>query len=413
MKIIAIKTIHSVLAILVAVMGVTFHSCEEYPDAYESTGGVPEVVYVRMPTPDAADSLLTAAYMENTIVLVGYNLTSIREIYFNDQKAILNTSFITSNTLFVNVPKELPGLVTNKIYMVTTGRDTVSYDFEVLVPPPAVNRMSNEYAFDNQMAVLYGDYFINDPEVPLTIRMSGNVPVTEIESIEKTQVVFRVPEGSEKGYITVTSIHGTSRSKFQFRDDRGMILDWDNLDAAGGWRAGVIRNNDPVEPIAGNYVHFSGDIPGDLSDWNEDGFSFNLWGSANGRPEGDLFDIDPAKALLKFEVNVSQAWSANALQMIFTPWEMQGTNDFIAKDPVPRGLWYPWLETGSYQTDGWVTVSFPLSDFKYDQTGKELENGLSKGDFGGLTFFVYHGGIAGKACSPQISIDNIRVVPAE
>src|SRR5690554_1222986 len=127
-----------------------FQSCEEYPDAFEPTEGVPEVVYVRMPAPESADSLITAAYMENTIVLVGSNLTSIREIYFNDQKAVLNTSFITSNTLFVNVPRELPGLVTDKVYMVTTGRDTVSFDFEVLIPPPFVNQMSNEYAFENQ-----------------------------------------------------------------------------------------------------------------------------------------------------------------------------------------------------------------------------------------------------------------------
>lgn len=405
-----------------------FQSCEEYPDAFEPTEGVPEVVYVRMPAPESADSLITAAYMENTIVLVGSNLTSIREIYFNDQKAVLNTSFITSNTLFVNVPRELPGLVTDKVYMVTTGRDTVSFDFEVLIPPPFVNQMSNEYAFENQVAMLYGDYFIDDPEVPLSISFPGGVPVTEIISIEKTQVAFRVPEGAEKGYLSVSSVHGTSRSKFQYRDDRGMILDWDDLDAAGGWRPGVIRNNNPVESLVGNYVHFSGDIPGDNSDWDEDGFSFNLWGIANGRPKGDLFDIDPADALLKFEINVSEPWKANALQMIFTPWELgleikdeegnviegkPATNDYIADGATPRALWYPWLKTGSYQTDGWVTVSIPLSDFKYNHEGKELEEGLSKGDFGGLTFFVYHGGVAGEACSPQISIDNIRVVPAE
>ena len=89
------------------------------------------------------------------------------------------------------------------------------------------------------------------------------------------------------------------------------------------------------------------------------------------------------------------------------------TNNYIGDGATPRALWYPWLKTGSYQTDGWVTVSIPLSDFKYNHEGKELEEGLSKGDFGGLTFFVYHGGVAGEACSPQISIDNIRVVPAE
>ena len=65
-----------------------------------------------------------------------------------------------------------------------------------------------------------------------------------------------------------------------------------------------------------------------------------------------------------------------------------------------------------FTTDGWMTVVVPLKDFKYDHTGKEI-GAAGPGNFGGLTFFVYHGGVEGPACSPQICIDNIRVVPAE
>jgi len=399
------------LAMLVLCTGVMLQSCEEDPDKYESTGGTPTVHYVRMTDPASSDSLITGAYMESTICLVGDNLRSIRGMYFNDQKAILNTSFITDHTLLVTIPKNIPELVTNKIYMVTEG-DVVEYDFNVLVPAPIVRSISCEYAFDGQEAVLYGDYFINDPNAPLTITMAGNVPVTEIKSVEKTKVTFVIPQGAQKGYINVKSIYGTSRSKFQFRDDRGFILDWDNLNASGGWRSGVIADGSPVSNINGKYVKFSGDLAGDNSSWNEDGFSFNLWGTANGRPQGDLFDIDLSTAILKFEINVPQAWSASALQMIFTPWATTGTNGYIADGKTPRALWYPWKESGAYTTDGWVTVSIPLSDFKYDHTGKELE-AAAKGSYGGLTFFVYHGGVEGKDCSPVICIDNIRVVPAE
>ena len=59
-----------------------------------------------------------------------------------------------------------------------------------------------------------------------------------------------------------------------------------------------------------------------------------------------------------------------------------------------------------------MTVSIPLTEFKYDHTGGTLEV-APKGSYGGLTFFVYHGGIAGTACTPYICIDNIRVVPNE
>lgn len=391
-----------------------FQACNnEIPGEYVIAEGTPEIYYVRLPDPSAADSLIVAAYMDNTICLVGDYLNSIKEIYFNDQQATLNNSLITKNTLFVNVPKTIPGLVTNKIYMVTGTNDTIQYDFSVLVPAPTVASMSCEYVQDGDVAILYGDYFIEDPNVPLSINMPGNIPVTEIISISKLEVKFVVPEGSQSGYINVSSIYGSSRSKFQFRDKRGMILDWDNTNAAGGWRSGVIRNGDPIEGITGNYVYFHGELQGGAgASWAEDQFSFNLWGSSNNRPEGDLFDIDPATALLKFEINVIDNWASGALQMIFTPWETKETNSYIADGITPRGLWYPWLETGSYTTDGWITVSFPLSEFIYNHEGVTMEQ-APKGNYGGLTFFVWHGGIAGTDCVPTICIDNIRVVPAE
>ena len=391
--------------------GSMFQSCDDDPDKYEIADGVPEVYYVRVSDPKSSDSLLVKAYMDNTIVLVGNNLRSIKELLFNDKKAILNSSFMTDQYVIVTVPKEIPSVVTDKIYMVTKSNDTISYNFTVQVPNPIVNSISCEYAHDGDVAVLYGDYFIDDPNVPLQISMAGNIPVTEIISIEKTQVSFRIPQGAQKGYLNVNTIYGLGRSKFQFRDDRGMILDWDNSNAAGGWRAGKVKSTNP-EGISGNYVYFTGNVKGDLTNWSEDDFSFDLWGSANGRPEGDLFSTPLESSQLKFEINVTQAWSADALQLIFTPWSLGGTNGYIADGTTPRALWRPWEKTGSYQTDGWVTVSIPLTDFKYDHTGASLEM-AAPGNYGGLTFFVYHGGIKGTDCTPYICIDNIRVVPIE
>lgn len=411
-KIFTEKTGWSQILLLISLFTFGMQSCDDYPDQFELTDGIPEIYYVRIPNPASADSLLVRAFMDNCIVLVGKNLTSIREMWFNDRKALLNSSLITDNNLFVTIPKEIPSVVTDKIYMITKSDDTITYDFGVQVPAPEVSRISCEYAHDGDRAVLYGDYFIDDRNVPLTITMAGNVPVSEIISIEKTKVSFRIPQGSQRGYLNVKSIYGTGRSKFQFRDDRGMILNWDNLNASGGWRAGKIKNSNP-EGISGNYVYFTGTVDGDpTAGWNEDNFSFNLWGSANGRPEGDLFPTDPANATLKFEVNVTQPWSSHALQMIFTPWSTRNTNGYIANRTIPRGLWRPWESTGSYQTDGWVTVSMPLTEFTYDHTGGTLEM-APKGNYGGLTFFVYHGGIVGTACTPYICIDNIRVVPNE
>jgi len=390
-------------------------SCEDEPDKYKIAGGTPEILYARLPDIASADSLINAAYMGTTVCFVGNNLRSITEMYFNDQKAVLNTSFITDHTLFVTVPGNIPEEVTDMIYLVNSRKDTISYEFGVLVPAPQVTSMSNEYAREGEIVTIYGDYFIDDQEAPLSITMAGNLPVTEITGITKNAVSFRLPEGSAKGYINVTSLYGTGRSTFQYLDDRNILLDWDNL-FGRGWRPGNVRGTDP-EGITGDYVYLTGKLDGESGKtWSEDEFCFNYWPVSASSP--DLFDAtDWEKMILKFEVNVTQPWSACAMQIIFTSAEQvnvdNGNNDYYTDESIPRALWRPWEETGSYMTDGWRTISIPLSDFKYTHTGGTSTGSLKKGHFAGLTFFVYAGGINGTDCTPMICIDNIRVMPAE
>jgi len=406
-KIIVYKSL-IVAFLLGIVIFVGFPSCNEYPNAYKHTNGLPEILYVQVPDAAVSDSLLDGAFMGSTVCLVGNNLRSIHELYFNDQKAILNTSYITDHTLIVNVPGNIPVEVTDKIYMVAWSGDTISYDFKTKVPAPTVSSISCEYAPEGSEAILYGDFFIDDPNEPLQIEMAGNLPVTDIISIEKNQIHFIVPEGAQKGYMNVTTIYGSGRSKFQYKDDRGMILDWDNSNANGGWRAG---NTSDVDGISGKYVVFKGDLSN--GDWNEDNFSFNLWGTSNGRPQGDFFDAsDLSNYLFKFEINVLTPWSADAMQIVFTPWSTSNTNSYYGDENYPRALWIPWATTGSYQTDGWITVTIPMTDFKYGPTGSPLAP-LGTGNYGGLSMFVWNGGVSGTSCTTEMHLDNIRVVPVD
>lgn len=117
-----IKKYFSWMAIsLMAASSVSLTSCEDEPDKFELTCGVPTVEYIRPGTAAAADSLLSEASMGSTICLVGNNLASIKELYFNDQKTILNTSYITDHTMLVSIPNGIPEKVSDKIYMITKG----------------------------------------------------------------------------------------------------------------------------------------------------------------------------------------------------------------------------------------------------------------------------------------------------
>lgn len=431
-----------------AMMGCFMTACEDQPDKYEIADGVPALKYVRSPLPEEADSLLVGAYLGNTVCLVGDNLRSIYELYFNDQKATLNTSYMTDHTVLVDIPKNIPEEVTNKIYMITKSGEKVDFDFSVMVPAPVVSSMSCEYAPAGSEAVLYGDYFVDDPNVPLTISMPGDITVEgeQITSITKTAVKFIVPEGAVQGNIRVKSIYGTGQSVFQYKDTRNILFDWDGkyegaLAAGNSWNGDNEKKGQilaSVPPVDGKYMVMG---PATLSggQWQTPGEYLMMYWPDPNATEGcvPLYNLPQFKKMLedykieelalKFEVYVptSNPWMAEGMQIRFTSLDevsmSNQTQDYIWNDDesheegkAPRGVWVPWEETGSYDTNNqWVTVTLKMSEFNKLVSGLASDTEFTQDRFAGLSIFLRGGGVDGKECEPIICIDNIRMVPVE
>lgn len=431
-----------------AMMGCLMTACEDQPDKYEIADGVPTLKYVRSPLPEEADSLLVGAYLGNTVCLVGDNLRSIYELYFNDQKATLNTSYMTDHTVLVDIPKNIPEEVTNKIYMITKSGEKVDFDFSVMVPAPVVSSMSCEYAPAGSEAVLYGDYFVDDPNVPLTISMPGDITVEgeQITSITKTAVKFIVPEGAVQGNIRVKSIYGTGQSVFQYKDTRNILFDWDGkyegaLAAGNSWNGDNEKKGQilaSVPPVDGKYMVMG---PATLSggQWQTPGEYLMMYWPDPNATEGcvPLYNLPQFKKMLedykieelalKFEVYVptSNPWMAEGMQIRFTSLDevsmSNQTQDYIWNDDesheegkAPRGVWVPWEETGSYDTNNqWVTVTLKMSEFNKLVSGLASDTEFTQDRFAGLSIFLRGGGVDGKECEPIICIDNIRMVPVE
>ncbi len=408
MKKIINNTLSAFLLLLVTgAAGMVFQACE----GNEEDMPMPEIFYIRKTDPAKSDSLVAHAFMGDNIAIIGRNLGNVDEVWFNDQRAALNPNLVTPTSILISVPEVIPSTVTNYLYLINMNKkDTLKYTFGVDVPAPLVDRMVCEYVADGETAVIKGNYFVDDPASPLTVLFPGNIPGTIVSSTIN-EIHVTVPAGVGPGQIQVKSLYGSTRSRFFFRDDRNIILNFDDLTAAGGWRSGVLGNSNPAG-IDGNYVRFSGALAGGAgATWNEDGFSFNLWPQANGRPDVPVYTGELKDGEIKFEIFVVEPWESAALQMIFTPYSITGSNSYIADGSYPRGVWNPWKETGTFRTEGWTTVSFPLSDFNYSFDGSVSANKLTADMIRGLTFYVWHGGVAGKDCNPHICIDNIRVVP--
>ena len=434
----------SLFCLIALVASFSMASCEDEPDKYEVADGLPTVRYIRSPYAVSADSLITEASTGTTICLVGENLRSIYELYFNDVQAILNSSYMTDNTVIVDVPQSIPTEVSNKMYMVTRNGETVEYDFSVTVPAPTLTTMSCEYAPAGSEVTITGNYFVDDPNVPLSVVFPGDIEVTEFTNISQSSISFIMPECTEEGAIDVTTIYGTTTSAFHYLDTRGMLFDFDGMTGLGnhGWHDRTITSDEIS--ITGNFVQLGdGNTTLDAAGgWNDSQFAFEYWpGSWNtptDYPEGEgirLYDLadfsDYTNMSIKFEMYIpsSNPWSSGAMQVIFAGTDLVtygngGTdiygnaiagpnNTYFQNDELPRALYRPWTTTGSYHTDDqWVTVSLPISsNFIYGFNGGTATGTLSADDFASLVIFVTGGGVEGTECTPLIKIDNIRAVP--
>ena len=425
------KYLNKILAALTISAGFLAVSCEDQPDAFVPAEGVPSVDFIRYAD---RDIVITQAFMQEAVCLVGNNLRSINQLWFNDQEAVLNTSYITDNTLVVSVPKTKATVRTDKIYMITAAKDTVTYDFVVLAPAPVVKAMSNEYAKEGEEVTITGQYFIS----PITIEFQGAVVEEADMKLSETAATFKIPAGTQPGVVKVTTASGTTKAPFQYRDPRGLITNFDGgTDVVPqGWNfKGEYKSEGGVD---GNYVELkSANVLDESGAWNED-YKIDFWcGNWNGDPMSVtsgpgtpicyVVDFTDFKNMtLKFEICIpkSNPWSSGAMQLIFASADKAANdswqnNTFVhssASDPAGldlcRGLWRPWEATGEFHTDDkWITVTVPFSEFIYNSDGTPGLVPLERPeDFASFVIWAWSGGVNGKECNPIFRIDNIRAV---
>ena len=428
------KYIRNIMLMAAAALG--FASCEDYPDAFVLADGVPTVQYVRYADRDV---LIEQAFMGEVVCFVGENLCSVRELFFNDQKAVLNTSFMTENTLVAAVPGNLPKVKTDKVYMITKGQDTVAVDFKVMMPAPQVKSMSCEFQQPGTDVTIYGNYFVE----PMTVTFedgNGSV-VSSFKSVSMTEATFTIPADAKPGKIRVETESGLARSPFSYYDFcNGLITDFDGTTdiVPQGWNfSGTYKSEGG---ILGNYVELKSNNPLDKDGaWNED-FKIDFWcGNWNGDPMSVtsgpgtpicyVVDFTDFKNMaLKFELCIPSGnpWMSGAIQLIFASADKAANdswqnNTFVHTSATDggldlcRGLYRPWEATGSFDTgDKWITVTVPFSEFTYNADGTAGAVPLQKPeDFASFVIWAWNGGLAGTECTPVFRIDNIRAVPVK
>ena len=410
----------------------------DYPDRFKETSGVPTVHFIRYADRDIA---ITQANMEELVCFVGDNLTSVHDIYFNDQAAVLNSSYMTPHTLVVAVPKNMPVEQTDKVYLITRDSSVVAYDFKVLPPAPKVSGMSNEWAPAGSPVTITGSYLFP----PLTVEFPGADPV-EVASGDGSAVTVTVPEGAQPGKIKVVTASGTAQSVFMYKDSRGMLFDFDGMTGLDnhGWN-GHSSQDDDGSGISGRFFQFGDGATELKGEWEEAHFSFVYWPGSWNTPEdyseaprlSDFADFTDWQNMgLKFEMFVptSNPWNNAPMQICFAGVDVVSfgngdildiygntvagaNNKYMSGDGVPaapRAFYMPWNPSGSFDTgDQWVTVTIPFTDFNLGWDGNPASYQMSASSFTSVWFFICNGGkeFPDASCTPIIKVDNIRAVP--
>lgn len=297
---------------------------------------------------------------------------------------------------------------------------------------PEMKRMQCEFVPDGGEAVIYGNNLKN-----VEVFFPGAEDPAKVVSSCDTMIKVIVPEGSEDGQLKIKCCDKTILSKFFFRDNRNIIINFDHrLATWGGYNpkdengeliTGTLEMGTEITPFvngaklpescSGNYGLLYGkyDHPWMMNQCMYIQYVANPLEGGRGRISvaSKAFEsYDLTSLALKFEVYVPKeaAYKGIKTEIFFGPID---SPDKHGREVSPICYWEPYKNGGAFSTDAWTTITIPLSEF-YHCTKSDDEKFDGEFDLKKATnlSFLQFGQPDGE---PQIMmcVDNFRVVPIE
>lgn len=374
-----------ILFLLVVLAGGTFIGCTD------DDSGTPSISYIRVTNPDASDSLLVAAGQGQMIAIMGQNLGSVREIWFNDQMATLQPNLITNSTIITRIPTQIPGTVSDELRMIFQDGYMLIHDFTTDINKPSLVRMKSEYADPGTEGVIYGNFFYE----PITVRFTGGSEAT-LTYVSDEELRFTIPNDAERGPITVTSPFGESESAFWYKDNRNIFVSFDAAPYSGMWKSDsyIVESDGAIPNISGNFLRLNESLPawaffevyGGPKEGSQSAETKNI-------PSGAL--INPSAYAFKFEINTQQSFVGGRMRLYIG----NAVNDQL--DAERQANFYDW-QANIFTQGKWETVTIPFADVY--RAAKNF-----KQDADGYAIFIYFHGP--NAVPHNFGMDNFRVVP--
>lgn len=314
---------------------------------------------------------------------------------------------------------------------------------------PQISGMKSEFVPAGGEAVIYGTGLAG-AKVFFDTQFINDSIQADVISSQDDKIVVRVPDKAWTGRIKVKNLAGITTSSFYFRDDRNIIMDFDlrhqtwggivPFDENGKLVQGRIEN-DTVVPYIGKLDEgcsgMFGLFHGTYSTKQPYAYVSDLWfqymhgAEVGGRGAVSIaglpfYNYKVEDLVLKFECNIPKEAAYKGITTEFIAGYVSEEPDKIGRTISPICRWEPYKNDRNYTvagnnvgkdfskgfyTDGWETVTIPLTAFNCvynDENPKEdLKLDLSKA----LNFSVLIFGKPEADTDVMISFDNFRIVP--
>ena len=364
---------------------------------------------------------ISALSFDNTgtmLTITGTNLLGASKIIFPGNLPSPSFTINSSTQITATIPQGNTPQDSVRVYC-TFGEASFSYP-----PPMTIASVTNENGAAGTTILVNGSNFVG----VTAIMFPGGIPGTNLQVLNISQLTVTVPPGITTGdSLRIVGELGTAASHFIYDNwlspSLGFIANFDGTTSQWsppannpyfGWSqgeqwVGTFVTDPTVFPNGTeNCVEINPQAvkaPGDNSWWQDNNsFSINTaaWASNLSAPIGNY--------ALKFEVSVTN-WTAGSIWI--------GTTNpnwaYLAQ-------YAPWKTAtgGSYSSNGWVTVTIPLTAFLaatnnvYTSTGASAANMTALQNGGGGMFqilYVNDGTNAIPGGSFAMGFDNFRVVP--
>ena len=343
------------------------------------------------------DRQVEFARLGQLIRIQGSGFTGLKRIYINGYETYFNNALVTDNNVWVTVNSKTPvetadPAVRDIIRLYKSDDNYLDYPFVIRAAAPSVSHISLTLPMAGETVIVYGENLQETKKITLP---SGTVIESGITcDADGEWYSFVMPDGETAGGSIVSEgANGTAKTPACFNERNGMILDFDGTGTQGDWSAIYGTEDITTDPLNSGRRNVVPLFPESVRAEGGIGAGTNAKGWMTAGIEDSytdwtrMFDLIPAETpvenvALQFDIYCPEPWTGTG-QIEFTLQNNLSTYGYGSTETKntkniefpTAAVWVPWLDTetgevSTYQTEGWQTITIPLSKFgKYQETG--------------------------------------------